>query len=278
MRSCWGQELRRSLVGSLKTTHATRSRQTNLQQVMAMCRWFEPLNDTTDRPKRVRHGSSFVSTTPADPPLRRRRQRPAHLSSSFMEVQEIKRTASAPMISRPISMTRSCSTPSSSSPSPLDISPKHDSLRSPSSRKFLWTQTPRADSPLPSSPLARTPSQRHVFAECAPRTQSDGTVHQVAAGKKDTSEHATPTMRRSRSEPLSLFEAAEAQSPVEPAPSLRDVASGRPSNARFPMREPRVTMGDVAMLAWEHTKRLDLQRIRRLSPSLIHSRGMWSHD
>jgi hypothetical protein len=44
------------------------------------------------------------------------------------------------------------------------------------------------------------------------------------------------------------------------------------------MREPRVTMGDVAMLAWEHTKRLDLQRIRRLSPSLIHSRGMWSHD
>ena len=175
-------------------------------------------------------------------------------------------------------MTRSCSTPSSSSPSPLDMSPKRDSLRSPSSRKFLWTQTPRADSPLPSSSLARTPSQRQVFAECAPRARSDGTVHQAAAGKKDTSENAAPTMRRSRSEPLSLFDSAEAQSPVEPMPSLRDVVSGRPSSARFPMREPRVTMGDVAMLAKEHIKRLDRQCVRRLSPSLIQSRGMWSHD
>ena len=170
--------------------------------------------------------SSFVWTSPADPPLRRRRQRPPLLASRFKEVERIN---SGPLernvIFRHHSIRRdsSSSTPGSTSSGPSraasgkrmmdptskeaspqsskeslrapksstgpnpDTSPKHESLRPPSTRKFLWKHTS-----LPDAPARR---HRHVRTECASRAHSDGRV-------QDTSEEASSTIRRAHSEPL----------------------------------------------------------------------------
>jgi len=159
-------------------------------------------------------------------------------------------------------------------------SPKHDSLRSPVARKFLWTQESH-----PVSPPAHAPLHRRVCAECTARAHSDGKVHQAEA---DTSEHASSTLQRSHSEPLSeplkplLQWAKRPVAPVElqransldveaghrRAPKMKAVAHAL--IATFSMSAPRdllrgdavVTSEDVTMLAWEHAERIAIGRRR----------------
>ena len=173
-------------------------------------------------------------------------------------------------------------TPSAFSPNPT-TSPNHDSLRSPFSRKFLWTHQSRPD-----SPLAHAPRHRHVCADCASRAHSNGKVHRAVA---DTSQHVIP---RSYSEPLPeqakpLLHWAKRPDPVrvhsrrelpvglaQAPPSLRNnrhvaqrhlKAVAHALVATISMAAPRnvprgVTDEDLTMLAWEHTERLALGRRR----------------
>ena len=223
--------------------------------------------------------SSFVSPTPANSPLRRRRQRSPQLASCSKEVTEVERGAvAAPAertgFSRHHFSRGGCSTPGPARPGPslLAPSPTYDSLFSPS-RKFLRTHKSRADSPFPGSPLARTPRQRNTLAECAPRAHSDVTVHQTAA---DAS-----TMRRSRSEPLSFPAKALRLWAKRPVDLARAPPPSNKSDERFSTRTPhdsprwhvqkpvslkyepaseplhiyvKVTNADVGMLAlWNHS-------------------------
>ena len=118
-------------------------------------------------------------------------------------------------------------------------SPKHDSLRSPFARKFLWAQDSHPD-----SPPAHAPLHRRVCAECTSRAHSDGKAHQAEA---DTSEHASATLQWSQSEPLPAPSkprrhwAKRSVAPVEAghrrAPKIKAVAHAL--IATFSMSAPR---------------------------------------
>ena len=267
--------------------------------------------------------SSFVST--ADPPRRRRRQRPERacesnspaVSCSQLDSPLVRSSSGPPAIANHAQK-------SSKGASPQSTSSKHDSMRAPFARKFLWTHKSRPDSPLP-----HAPRHQHVCVECAARARLGGKVPAAAA---DTSElggtFQSSAIPRSQSEPLlearkpllhwaqrgrerarevgrereseresaRARERESAQRPVAPvelpqqrvglaAPSLRNVAAGRRSVhlkaiahaliATFSLRDlPRgITNADVAMLAWEHTERLELAAGRQARAGEVGAHG-----
>ncbi|KAJ1472834.1 hypothetical protein T484DRAFT_1974400 [Baffinella frigidus] len=137
--------------------------------------------------------SSACVPTTADPPRRRRRQRP-HLETScilldsplYDSLRSPSRSRTPSRSSTP-SRKRAPSPAASKGPSPT-TTPKHDSLRANSRRKFLSTHKWGNDSPLArslghGSPLPLAPQHRRVFSECTspmPRAQTAGPLSQPA--------------------------------------------------------------------------------------------------